>query len=189
MYFDFSNWYLRSPRRRHRLAGAVDGSRFSHGASARQVLDVQSNIATTYQKLGRLEEARQIYREVYSGWLKLDGEEHAHSLLAANNYGATLIHLKRFEEARSLLRKTIPVARRVLKESHDITLRIRWSYARALCLDPRATLDDLREAATTLEDAARIARRVMGGAHPLADGIEIHLRLSRAALDARENSA
>ena len=186
MYFDFSNWYLRSPRRRHRLAGAVDGSRFSHGASARQVLDVQSNIATTYQKLGRLEEARQIYREVYSGWLKLDGEEHAHSLLAANNYGATLIHLKRFEEARSLLRKTIPVARRVSRDGDETMLRLRWNYATALYEDEGASLDDQREAVTTLEDAERIARRVLGGAHPTTAGIEAALRDARAALHARE---
>ena len=32
--------------------------------------------------------------------------------------------------------------------------------------DPGATLDDLRDAVTTLEDTARIARRVFGGAHP-----------------------
>ena len=156
------------------------------GASARQVLDVQSNIATTYQKLGRLEEARQIYREVYSGWLKLDGEEHAHSLLAANNYGATLIHLKRFEEARSLLRKTIPVARRVLGENHETTLKMRWGYAKALYEDTDATLDDLREAVTTLEDAERIARRVLGGVHPLTEGIKGDLQSAQARLRAYE---
>ena len=37
--------------------------------------------------------------------------------------------LKRFKTAKSLLRKTMPVARRVLGESHDLTLRMRWSYA------------------------------------------------------------
>ena len=34
-----------------------------------------------------------------------------------------------------------------------------------------ATLDDLREAVTTLEDAVLIARRVFGGAHPLTAGL------------------
>ena len=48
----------------------------------------------------------------------------------------------------------------------------------------RATLDDLREAVTTLEAAERIARRVLGGAHPLTVEIEHHLR--KAALRARE---
>ena len=49
-----------------------------------------------------------------------------------------------------------------------------------------ATLDDLHEAVTTLEDTVRIARRVLGGAHPLTSSIERSLRRSRAALRARE---
>jgi hypothetical protein len=52
--------------------------------------------------------------------------------------------------------------------------------------DDGATLDNLREAVTTLEDAERIARRVLGGAHPVAAGIEAALQDSRAALAARE---
>ena len=52
--------------------------------------------------------------------------------------------LERFEEAKSLLRKTMPVARRVLGESHELTLKMRWIYAAALYRDDGATLDDLR---------------------------------------------
>ena len=63
---------------------------------------------------------------------------------------------------------------------------MRWTYAIALFQDANATLDDLREAVTTLEDTARIARRVLGGAHPTAVGIGLHLRKSQAALRARE---
>ena len=55
-----------------------------------------------------------------------------------------------------------------------------------LYADDSATLDDLREAVTTLEDVARIARRVLGGAHPLTGGIEYHLRNSRDVLRAHE---
>ena len=65
------------------------------------------------------------------------------------------------------MRKTIPVARRVLGESHETTLRMRrLTYALALYNDPGATLDDLREAVTTLEETERIARRVLGATHP-----------------------
>ena len=53
-------------------------------------------------------------------------------------------------------------------------------------VDDDATLDDLREAVTTLEDVGRIARRVFGGAHPLTMDIEENLR--RAALAAREGT-
>ena len=63
---------------------------------------------------------------------------------------------------------------------------MRWHYALALYLDPAATLDDLRETVTTLEDAERIARRVLGGAHPTTEGLVKDLRNSRAVLRARE---
>ena len=49
-----------------------------------------------------------------------------------------------------------------------------------------ATLDDLREAVTTLEDAERIARRVLGGAHPNACLMAGSLREARETLRARE---
>ena len=49
-----------------------------------------------------------------------------------------------------------------------------------------ATLDDLREGVTTLEDTERTARRVFGGTHPVTTGMEVSLRNARAALRARE---
>ena len=108
---------------------------------------------------------------------------------AANNYAASILFLRRFQEARSLLRKTLPVARRVLGESDDTTLRMRWTYAEALYSDPAAALDDLREAVTTLEETERIARRVFGGQHPLATRIEGSLRKSRTVLRSRETQS
>ena len=125
-------------------------------------------------------------RDVYSGRFKLNGDEHEMTLIAANNYASTLKDLERFEEARALLRKTMPVARRVLGGSNDTTLRMSLIYARALFMDAGATLDDLREAVTTLEDAERIARRVLGGNHPVTQHLETSLRQSCAALRARE---
>ena len=101
-------------------------------------------------------------------------------------YANALLNLNRYEEAKALLRRTVPVARRVLGESHDLTLRMRWTYAVALCNDPASTLDDLREALTTLEETERTARRVFGGAHPLTEAIEHALQNAQAALRARE---
>ena len=80
------------------------------------------------------------------------------------------------------------MARRVLGGSNDITLRMRWCYARTLYEDPAATLADLREAVTTLEDLERISRRVLGNSHPMTKGNEHHSREARAALRAREAS-
>ena len=63
---------------------------------------------------------------------------------------------------------------------------MRRVYAAALYMDDDATLDDLREGVTTLEDAEPTARRVLGGAHPLTTGIERCLRNARDVLEARE---
>ena len=154
------------------------------GASESSMLDVQSNIAISYHVLGRLEEALSVRREVYSGSLKIRGEEHDNTLLAANNYASGLMDLKHFEEAKSLLHKTMPVARRILGESHALALAMRRNYARALYkhAGATATLGDLREAVTTFEETARIARRVLGGTNPFVVGIEHDVELSRAAL-------
>ena len=78
------------------------------------------------------------------------------------------------------------VARRVLGDNDKLTLKLRCNYAEALYRDPDSALDDLREAVTTLEDTERIARRVLGGAHPTTTGIEYDLQKARAARDARE---
>jgi len=156
------------------------------GASEDQMLVIQGNLACTYQELGRLEEAMCLRRDVYSGRLKLNGEEDGETIREASNYASTLMELERFAEMKPLMRKLLPVARRVLGESHEVTLKTRYYSALALFNADGATLDDLREAVTTLEDTERIARRVFGGAHPLTGGVEESLRNARAILRARE---
>ena len=156
------------------------------GASGDSILAVQGNIACTYQSLGRLEDASRIEKDVYSGYLKLKGGSDEDTLLAALNYVSSLAELKRFKEAKTLLRKTMPVARRVVGENHDLTLKMRGNYGGVLLQDPCATLDDLREAVTTFEETARTARRVFGGEHPFTVEVEGNLRNARVALRAAE---
>ena len=126
-------------------------------------------------------------RDVYSGTLKFKGEEHRDTLISANNYADSLLSLNRFEEAKSVLREVIPVARRVLGENDTLPFRMRKVYAQALYEDPAATRGDLREAVTTLEDTGRIAQRVLGGVHPTTVKIEHALPEARAVLAARES--
>ena len=110
----------------------------------------------------------------------------AHTLTLAVCYAMSLVARLKFEEAKELLRKTTPVARRFLGESHELTLRMRSLYAEVLYKNDGATPEDFREAVTRLEDVERAARRVLGGAHPIVMGVEIDLRNARAALRARE---
>ena len=119
-------------------------------------------------------------KDTYSRTSNLMGEEHRETLHEACNYALSLLSLKHLEEAKSLFRKVIPVAQRVQGDNDENTIRMRWYFAVALYEDEGASLDDLREAATTLEDTARTARRVLGSSHPTTEGIEDALRLSRA---------
>ena len=148
----------------------------------------QGNLAIAYENTGRLESAIQMKRDVYFGTLKLYGEENGETLRTANNYVDSLLKQGRFEEGKALLRKMIPVARRVLGERHEHTLNMRWIYARALYADPAATLDDLREGMTLLEETERTARRVLGSAHPFTESVEKTSRKSREVLSAREGA-
>ena len=159
------------------------------GVPESSILVTQSNLAITYGELGRYEQSLQLERDVYSGRLKLLGEEHEETLLAANNYAISLHRLQRPKEASSVLRKMMPVAQRVLGESHETTLRIRLTYARGLYKDPAAALDDLREVVTTLEETAPIARRVLGSSHPVVVNIEKNLGCARETLRAREEAS
>ena len=157
------------------------------GGSAEAILAVQSNLATSYFAVNRLDEALRLRKEAYAGYKKVVGKENRATMVIADNYVISLIALQRFKEAKSVLRREIPVARRVLGDCGEITLSMRMNYAVALYNDPDAMLDDLREAVTTLEHTARIARRVFGGAHPLTTGFEGNLRRARELLRARED--
>ena len=92
-----------------------------------------------------------------------------------------------FQAAHPSAHKTTPwyCCSHRLQSDHRFHLDI-ITFSPKLFEDDGATLDDLREAVTTLEDAERIVRRVFGGAHPLTTGIEYGLRDARAALHARE---
>ena len=118
--------------------------------------------------------------------MKLFGEEDENTLISANNYAIYLNKAKRFEETKSVLRKMVPVARRVLGEPHELTLSMKKVYAQTLHIADGATLDDLHEALKTLEETVRTARRVLGGEHPVTTIIVGELEDSRAALRARE---
>ena len=156
------------------------------GDAEYNILAVQGNLAVTYDRLGRHDSALHMKRDVYSGRLKLHGEEHEETLRAATNYARSLLNLKRYAETKTLLRKTIPVASRVLGNSNHLALAIRAMYAQTLYADQAATLEDLRDAVTTLEETARTARRVLGGAYPTVVRMEQALGHARAVLRARE---
>ena len=150
---------------------ATETARLVEVDAAGRELPRESNIAGTYENLGRLEDALQRKRDVYSGWLKLNGEEHESTLQAADNYALSLLDLERFKEAKKVLRKVIPVATRVLGIEHDLTLCIREDLCRA-SLDGDSSVKEKRKALRTLEDTVGIMRRVLGPQHPTTQRVQ-----------------
>ena len=127
-----------------------------------------------------------MHEAILAGRRKLNGQEDSRTLAAAQSYAMSLMSLNRFEAARSVSSKFVPVARRVLGEGHELTLKMRMLYAGTFYYDANAALDDLREAVTALEETTQIARRVLGNSHPLTGTVGRVLRDSRARLAARE---
>ena len=135
------------------------------GASENSMLTAQNNLAATYNNLGQTDKSLRMYREVYSGRLRLNGDEDEKTLLAANNYAMVLLELQSFEEAKKVLRRTVPVARRVLGAEHALTLSLREDLSRAT-LGGASSAEEKREALRILEEVAGVMRRVFGPAHP-----------------------
>jgi len=154
------------------------------GDSEDNMLAVQSNLANTYEVLGRYERALQMRQEAYSGRVRLNGEEHAQTLRAADNYALSLLKLRRFEEAKRLLRKVAPVARRVLGKDHELTLSLREDLCHAM-LDEDSAADEKREALEMLKDTAGAMRRVLGPDHP--DTVHAQTRLESYVEKYRES--
>ena len=99
-------------------------------------------------------------RDVYSGWLKLKGEEHKNTLIGGSTRRFPFLYSA--SKKPRPMRKTIPLARRVLGESDD-TLKM-WNFAMALY--PRHARRSPR-GRETLEDTGRRAR---AGGHPTTAG-------------------
>ena len=96
------------------------------GAPVSELLIVQGNLAGIYKEHRRLEDAMLMQQGVYSGKLRIFGEEHESTILAAANYVTLLMDQNRNKEAKSLLCKTLPAARRVLGEHAIMTLWLTW---------------------------------------------------------------
>ena len=130
----------------------------------RRVAQVEGLVAREPLPVAQVELVVARPREAH-GKLKLYGEEDESTLRAAGNYAMTLLRQKRFEEAKRLLRKVTPVARRVLGNEHELSLSICEDLCRAT-LNGESSAEEKREALRMLEDVAGTMRRVLGPAHP-----------------------
>ena len=161
--------------------------RFHPGSlSLKPILVCQNNIAGCLSSFGRHAQAVAIFREVYEKRLATFGDSDPDTITSMLNLSVTLVRWAEreekpdwFAEAKSLTRGQIPVAQQALGPTHEITLRIRATYADAIRCDmENCSREEMMEAASVLTDVSRTASRVLGAEHPFTGEVESIIRES-----------
>ena len=138
-------------------------------------LDVMSNMATCYSKLGQHEKCVTMRREIYARRVATLGFSHEESLNEAHCIALDLVNRPDRDsqtEAKAFLRDIMPRALADLGPEHLTYLRFRWVYAFALHDDDAAaTLDDMIEAEATYVAIERVYARRFGNSHPETRGL------------------
>ena len=151
------------------------------GDSEDNMLIMQMNLAISYLRLGRLEEALQMKRDVYSGHSRHRdlGPLHQNTLKAALNLSTALVNAGDYAEARAFTRDQTELARRALGADHPVTLDFQWGYSRAFTLDKGVSAEQLGEVATALEKTLEVSQRVRGREHPQTCNIRDELTIAK----------
>jgi hypothetical protein len=151
------------------------------GAPAHAILAIQNNLATSYERLGREEEAVRMRRDIYSGHLRGRdlGPLHHNTLGAALNLSTSLVDAGNYAEARAFMRDQMELAKRAFGADHPTTLDFQWGYSRAFRLDKDISAEQLAEVATTLEKTLEISQRVCGREHPRTCSVRGELSMAR----------
>jgi hypothetical protein len=129
------------------------------GARESDMLRVKGNIASTYQSLGRLEEALSLEREIYARHVALEGMDSDITMIAVICLANTLSKLRRYGEVISFTQDKITLCQRVLGAEHEHTFFLRELYA--LVLFNIGSHDDREQAEAILADVVQKMRRVL----------------------------
>ena len=143
------------------------------------------NTATCYSKLGRHEDALQIYRECYDSEKALTGLTET-VLTTASCVASNFLDTKNFKSARSFAYDHIDDSQRILGKNHRITLILRETYANAITLDAQSSLKQLAEAVEVLGRLARMRQQVFGAHHPCTIRVQKTLERAQETLASRQ---
>ena len=111
--------------------------------------------------------------------------EHPRALMSALNLANSLCVTAQFTDAAALVNETLPTARRVCGDAHDITLGLRFLLTRSIVLNPDTTQEDLRGAKEEAESLLRTTRRVFGTSHPRVELVRTLLKNANDRLSLR----
>jgi eukaryotic-like serine/threonine-protein kinase len=128
---------------------------------ASQLAAAVSGVATTYQTLGRLDEAETSSRRALELWIKTRGEDDPETATARANLAALLNDRGRYEEADGMLERALATDERRLPPDHPDVARIVAELATT-----RKELGRLDEAEALNRRALALLQDRLGARHP-----------------------
>ncbi len=133
----------------------------SLGSSHPDTLLCKHNLAEARRRLGNLQGALQLFREVTIAFSTHYGDEHEHARRSMRSVAAVLMQLEQPAEAYIAFKSQSELSRHLDGEDHPNTLALLNNMA--LC---QSDLGQMDEALALLRDVARRRARVLGKDHP-----------------------
>lgn len=131
------------------------------GSAHSDVLALQNNLATTYEKAGRLNEAITLFEQVLSDRIRILGDKHPDTLASRNNLAYAYQSIGCFTEAISQLQQVLADSTGLLGEDHPQTLTARNNLAYAYVSAGNFTI-----ATPIFEQILADSIRTLGEDHP-----------------------
>ena len=121
-------------------------------------------MANCLSKLGRLDNALELRREIYESKAGTPYDRCRARSAAVTNFAVALYKAKQFAESRALLLEEMPEALRFYGPDDPDYLYMRYVFARVIILHKGLAVK--REAVQIIEDVYLTSRRVLGPSHP-----------------------
>lgn len=164
-----------------RLRDLVDECRTELGTEHSVTLGAEGQLGTAYFRAGEIEQAREIFEQVYETLLSTVGKENSGTLDAANNLAIALVNQQKYAEAEAIHRKTLELKMRAMGLDHPSTIASLHNLSSVIWRQGRHA-----EAIDLSNRAAEANLRLLGSHNPRT--IESLYQAGRMALEAKKCS-
>ena len=131
------------------------------GSAHSDVLALQNNLATAYEKAGRLNEAIALFEQVLSDRIRILGDKHPDTLASRNNLAGAYLAANRPEESIALYEQVLTDRIGILSDDHPDTLASRNNLAYAY-----QSIGCFTEAISQLQQVLADSTGLLGEDHP-----------------------
>jgi len=141
------------------------------------------NLASTYKRRGRYDEAEALRKETLEIQRRVLGEGHPRTLYTMEILAMMYKEQGRYDEAEALRRGTLEISRRILGEEHQKTLDRMGALAVIVGAQGR-----LHEAEELGRETLEISRRVLGEGHPTTNRVRYNIACHLALRGGRDDA-